>query len=265
MHKETLLLFGTRREALLWEAFEAVALVGFLTFRQQEKAIGEPVPLKEEHRLDYLKMLETEFWQDFQHMAKNASLERIAAVHDHWLGVANTLGLEQWRQEQTQAAARGSESEQDKDRHCRQLLLEGVPRPDSWELPAAIEPPVISLPAAVERAAQDIAALKTTRFEAWGREPGSGYGIAIIPGKQDTWERLTSGNRLEVLRHWIDWQGVSQKDRARLISAQVNLRELPPALAAQLTAEAHPAERETKADARRENDSPSRNRLGRGC
>lgn len=156
------------------------------------------------------------------------------------------------------------ESEQEKDRRLRQLLLSGVPRPDGWELPSPADPPAISVPAAVERAARDIAALKAARFESWGREPSGGYGIAAVPDRQDAWGQLTAWNRLEVLQLWIDWQGVSRKDRALLMSEQIDVRELPPGLGSPLTADAGLAERETSAGPfPRASDSPGRDR-GRG-
>jgi hypothetical protein len=130
-----------------------------------------------------------------------------------------------------------SESEQDQDRRLRQLLLAGIPQPDGWELPTPADPPAASEPAALQRAFRDIAALQAASLGSWRPHP-EGYGFIEVPGRAGDWQHLTAGTKLELLKHWIDWSSISRRDRAALLLAQVDAREVQPPVLSRLTADA---------------------------
>jgi hypothetical protein len=129
------------------------------------------------------------------------------------------------------------ESDRERDDRLKHLLFKGAPLPDGWKLPALIDPPPSSVPAAVARAGREIESLRNATFESWQRQPFDA-GVMATPGIKDGWAKLTEWGKLDTMQHWINWEGVSAQDRAALMLAQLDPGKLSPELRAQITREA---------------------------
>lgn len=119
------------------------------------------------------------------------------------------------------------ETDLEKDRRHQYLMFNGEPMPAGWRLPSLIGPPDRSDPAAVQRASREISSLKSARFESWRPVPFDA-GAAIAPGETGFWDELTEYGKLDVMQHWVNWDGVSMPDRVGLVAAQLDLEGLPP-------------------------------------
>jgi hypothetical protein len=119
------------------------------------------------------------------------------------------------------------ETEQGRDERLKYLLFQGIPMPQGWKLPALTEPPPESRPEAQPRAEEEIRSLMAADFDSWRRVP-SDAGVAAEPGKSGRWEEMTEFGKLDVMYHWVNWEGVSRKDQATLMAAHLDVNQLPP-------------------------------------
>ena len=105
--------------------------------------------------------------------------------------------------------------ESDKQRNDRQMeiIWSGAYFPEGWEAPHLTAPPASSDAGAVDRAKAQVEALKAAGFF-------SG------PGQYRGWDDLPEAAKFYTLRHWVDWDGISQPDRAQIIGAQLDAYEL---------------------------------------
>jgi hypothetical protein len=119
------------------------------------------------------------------------------------------------------------ETERETDDRLKYLLFKGAPMPDGWKLPPRIDAPPKSDHPAIKRAKQEIDLLKAASFESWERKPFEA-GIMASPGPRGEWAKLTEWGKLDTMQHWINWEGVSQQDRASLMLAHLDPEKLPP-------------------------------------
>lgn len=129
------------------------------------------------------------------------------------------------------------ETGQDRDERYKSLLFKGMPIPQGWKLPALIDPPAQSRSEAQQRAAKEIQSLMSAEFESWRRVPFDA-GAAIEPGESGRWPEMTEFGKLEVMQHWVNWEGVSQPDRAMLVAAHLDVNRLPAEVKGQLLEDA---------------------------
>ena len=133
------------------------------------------------------------------------------------------------------------ESKQETDERHKYLAFSGAPMPEGLSLPHLVEPSLTTDPQAIERVNRDIETLMTARFMSWEQVPFDA-GSAVVPGNTGRWQEMTEFGKLDVMQHWIDWQGISQLDRASLIADQVDPEKLPPKVREQLLRDSGRAE-----------------------
>lgn len=126
------------------------------------------------------------------------------------------------------------ETPQETDERHKYLLFKGAPMPEGWTLPAWRDPPGHSDPEALRRAGGEAASLAEARFESWRPVPIEA-GAAAVPGATGRWEELTEFGKLDVMQHWVNWDGVGVKDRAAIVAARLDLDKLPPDVRDRLT------------------------------
>jgi hypothetical protein len=119
------------------------------------------------------------------------------------------------------------ETDREKDERLKHLLFKGAPMPIGWKLPLLVDPPTASDPSAVERAKQEIETLKNASFDSWERQPFEA-GVMAAPGMQGRWDQMTEWGKLDTMQHWVNLEGVSQRDRASLILSHLNPDKLSP-------------------------------------
>lgn len=119
------------------------------------------------------------------------------------------------------------ETDTEKNQRHQYLLFAGAPMPEGWKLPPLTEPPARSEPDAVRRSGREIESLKAARFESWRRVPFDA-GVAAEPGQKGVWGDMAEFGKLDVMQHWVNWQGVSRPDRAGMMAAQLDLEKLSP-------------------------------------
>lgn len=119
------------------------------------------------------------------------------------------------------------ETEGERARRSLSLIFVGAPVPEGLRLPALAEPPGESDPKSLERAARDIEALKGTHFHRWTSQPLGALGVMAEPGGVATWGQLTEAGRLVTVQNWVDYDGVSARDRLALIRQAVDYDKLP--------------------------------------
>jgi hypothetical protein len=129
------------------------------------------------------------------------------------------------------------EMAQERDERYKYLLFKGMPMPNGWQLPALIDPPEHSRPEALQRAAEEIQSLMQAEFDSWRRVPFDA-GAAIEPGKSGRWGEMTEFGKLDIMQHWVNWEGVSLKDRATSMATHIDVNLLSPAVRTQLLADA---------------------------
>jgi hypothetical protein len=129
------------------------------------------------------------------------------------------------------------ETPRETDERRKYLLFKGAPMPEGWTLPPWRDPPEFSDPDALRRAGGEAASLAEARFESW-RPVSFGAGAAAAPGATGRWDELTEFGKLDVMQHWVDWAGVSHKDRAATMAARLDLDGLSPALRERLKQDA---------------------------
>lgn len=129
------------------------------------------------------------------------------------------------------------ETPQETDERHKYLLFKGAPMPEGWTLPAWRDPPGHSDPEALRRAGGEAVSLAEARFESWRPVPFEA-GAAAVPGATGRWEELTDFGKLDVMQHWVNWDGVSVKDRAATMAARLDLDKLPPDVRDRLTRDA---------------------------
>ena len=135
-----------------------------------------------------------------------------------------------------------SETDRDKDRRLQYLHFAGPPMPEGWKLPSLINPPTVSDPDSLRRADREIGSLKVARFESWRPVPFDA-GMAIEPAKKGHWNEMTEFAKLDVMQHWINWEGVSNSDRVGMMAGQLDLEKLPPDVRDQIRKDAGLAHR----------------------
>jgi hypothetical protein len=130
------------------------------------------------------------------------------------------------------------ETDQERDERFKLMLFNGAPIPEGWRLPALAAPPARSDPEALRRTAEEAAALKSARFRSWDSQPfpqpsdeklGVTTGMAT-PSREGSWQDLSEGGKVYTMEHWVNWKGVSTKDRAAMIVEQVDVERLLPSL-----------------------------------
>jgi hypothetical protein len=129
------------------------------------------------------------------------------------------------------------ESPYEKDEQHKHLLFKGMPMPGGWDLPSLIDPPEFSRPDAAQRAARQVESLTSAQFDSWRRVPFDA-GMAIEPGKSGQWIEMTEFGKLDIMQHWVNWEGVSLKDRATLMAAHIDVEKLSPEVRTQLLKDA---------------------------
>lgn len=129
------------------------------------------------------------------------------------------------------------EPPQETDERRKYLLFKGAPLPGGWTLPPWRDPPELSDPDALRRAGGEAASLAEARFESW-RPATFEAGAAAVPGATGRWDELTEFGKLDVMQHWVDWAGVSRKDRAATMAARLDLDKLSPDLRERLKQDA---------------------------
>ena len=129
------------------------------------------------------------------------------------------------------------ETELETNRRHQYLLFDGPPMPDGWKLPPLIEPPARSDPDAVGRAEREIESLKAAQFQWWQHVP-FGPGVTVEPGQKGVWGDMDEFDKFDVLRHWVNWQGVNLANRAGIMAARLDLGKLTPELREQLIEDA---------------------------
>jgi hypothetical protein len=129
------------------------------------------------------------------------------------------------------------ESERDRDERLKYLVFKGAPMPEGWKLPALIDPPDTSSPQSVQRSTLEIETLKAASFESWRQVPFDA-GSAAEPGHSGRWTEMTEFGKLDTLQHWINWEGVSKRDRASMMADLIDVEKLSPDLRTRLTADA---------------------------
>lgn len=90
----------------------------------------------------------------------------------------------------------------------------GAYLPEGWKIPHLTSPPESSKPETVDRAREQVEALKSAKFS------------SMLWTERKDWNDLQESEKFDNLRHWVDWDGVNRTDRARLIGGQVNAYEL---------------------------------------
>ncbi len=106
------------------------------------------------------------------------------------------------------------ESDAQREDRYWEIVGSGAYFPEGWEMPHLTSPPESSMPGAADRARMQVEALKSAEFE------------STHPPERTAWSELSEWSRFDNLRHWVDWDGVSRDDRARLIGGQLNAYEL---------------------------------------
>jgi hypothetical protein len=158
------------------------------------------------------------------------------------------------------------ETSQERDERFKYLLFRGMPMPQGWKLPSLAEPPEGSRPEARERAAEEIQALRAAEFDSWRRVPFD-VGVAAEPGKSGRWDEMTEFGKLDVMWHWVNWEGVSRQDRTTLMAAQLDVNQLPPDVRARLLDDAgmarRPPDREIPAAGQEGGDAVESDQAGR--
>lgn len=127
-------------------------------------------------------------------------------------------------------------------------LVHGLPIPDGKSLsPPADGPlPLTSDPSAIERVRSQIADLKSGTFTSYDSLPQPEGMLALIPASTGTWQELNETGKLAVLDFWVDWTGVSQKDRQIEWTKHVVASRLPPEFQQQLRDMAEDSSHETQ-------------------
>jgi hypothetical protein len=106
------------------------------------------------------------------------------------------------------------ESDDQREDRYWEIVGSGAYFPESWTIPRLTSPPGFSTPEAVDRARMQVQALTAAEFE------------STHPPEQKAWDELSEWTKFDNLRHWVDWDGVSRVDRARLIGGQLDAYEL---------------------------------------
>ncbi|HYT91676.1 MAG TPA: hypothetical protein VEL76_23385 [Gemmataceae bacterium] len=93
-------LYLTReaRAALVRETFDAIATVGFLKWRAEERKLG--VSVNEQDRQAYMEHFRQSYQPEFQAMAAKATNDRLYGLLEDYTEQANAMGLEEWKREQ---------------------------------------------------------------------------------------------------------------------------------------------------------------------
>lgn len=133
------------------------------------------------------------------------------------------------------------ETDAEKDERFTSLLFRGAPMPEGWSLPALTSPPAESEPEALKRAAEEIAVLKGARFDSWSQQTVDerlGAVMATPAGPRGGWAELSEWGKLSTMQHWVNFEGVSQRDRAAMLMDSVDIERLPPSLKDQLRQDA---------------------------
>jgi hypothetical protein len=52
-------------------------------------------------------------------------------------------------------------------------------------------------------------------------------GVAFTPDKVGNWDLLNDVGRLSCLENWVNWDGVSRRDKTRLFAREVDPEKLP--------------------------------------
>lgn len=138
------------------------------------------------------------------------------------------------------------ESDRQKDERLKRLLFGGAPLPDGRDLPSRVTPPPKSNPEDLRRAGEEAASLTSASYCSWAARPflrpsDERHGATTLvakPACSGSWQDLKEGAKVYTLQHWVNWDGVSKRDRAALILEQVDVDRLTPKLRDRLVREA---------------------------
>ena len=86
------------RAAHVQKTFEAVAMVGFLKFRNEELGLG--LRVTEGDRKEYFKVLEESYRPDYEAILATASDAKVQEALQWWIKKAETMGITEWQREQ---------------------------------------------------------------------------------------------------------------------------------------------------------------------
>jgi hypothetical protein len=128
------------------------------------------------------------------------------------------------------------QSDRERDRRLMFCLTQGLPIPNDRSLSPATDGPIPAAtdPAALRRVQVAIARLKAMTFTSWGRDRTFEAGQAFYPAQEGRWQELSETGKLAVLDFWVDWDGVSLRDRRAELLKHIDTTKLPPEIAQHL-------------------------------
>jgi hypothetical protein len=114
-----------------------------------------------------------------------------------------------------------------RDQRLKELVFTGAPLPEGIDMPYRIDPPALSNYADVSRVREEIERLKQATFSSWVSVPSDLSCRVVVPATSGTWMELAELGKLNALQHWINWEGVSKRDCARMVMDHVDVANLP--------------------------------------
>ncbi len=122
-----------------------------------------------------------------------------------------------------------------RDQRLMVFLSRGLPIPDHMSLaplPSG-DTPRKSEPVAWERVQDQIVRLKAATFTTWARDRAFQAGMAFVPASEGTWQDLSETGKAAVLDSWIDWNGISRRDKRIEFTKHLDGSKLPQEVAEQ--------------------------------